>query len=260
MKKFYTDQGGFFLSRFFIVLSFFVFTTIATFFALILPPSHLSSMNLAYTYHILIFPAFYVFNIIFIIYLILAYWIYLQWKNQHTSYAITWEQTALFSFSAVGIIVWIFLCQHQYFISAFVFIFLSTILLSKLHKTYTTRIQSATRFPITMLYSWLAIVCTLHFAFIFVYYSYDTIGFSKPLWAVSFLTIATVYALYIRYKRSDPYFPMLFIWWLVGVVCSTGFNELLVTTSSLFLMGVLAIGTFFIRKYTSVLQTYSTYL
>ncbi|WP_026022622.1 hypothetical protein [Kurthia senegalensis] len=248
------------MSRFLTVLLFFILTTIATFSALILPPAHLSSMNVAYTYQILIFPAFYVFNIIFIIYIILTYWIYLQWKNQHTSYALTWKQVALFSFSAMGIIVWIFLCQHHYFISAFGFIVLSTILLSKLHMTYDSRLQSSTRFPITLLYSWLAIVCTLHFAFIFVYYSYDTIGFSKPLWAVSFLTIATVYALYIRYKRSDPFFPMLFIWWLLGVVCSTRFDELLVTTSSLFLMGVLAIGTFFIRKYSSVLNTYSTYL
>lgn len=75
---------------------------------------------------------------------------------------------------------------------------------------------------------------------------------SDQLWTVIMLTFATALALHIRFHHMDIPFALVFIWAFIGIAIKHGTDEMLVTTASLFLSGVILTGILLIKKRTLI--------
>lgn len=242
-------KGGVLLGRCILVALALFATVIATVSASILPLNGHTALELAYRYKIVTLPATYVYIILPIIYILLCYWVYAQWKNRRTAHALTFLQAILFTASAITLIVWTELWHYEQHTWSFIALTIATICLFILHLTYdATDNRLGGRLPISITLAWVSFLAMLNFAFNFVYNDLPDFGLSTQLWTVIFLTCGMAFALAIRFHRYDPAFPIIYIWFFIGIAVANSFNELLVTTAALFLSGVLIVGILFIRK------------
>lgn len=242
-------KGGVLLGRCILVALALFASVIATVSASILPLNGHTALELAYSYKIVTLPAMYVYITLPMLYILLCYWVYAQWKNRRTAHALTLLQAILFAASAIILIVWTDLWHYEQHTWAFIAVAIATICLFVLHLTYkATDNRLSGRLPISITLAWVSFLALLNFSFIFVYNGLPDFGLSTQLWTVIFLTCGMAFALAIRFHRYDPAFPIIYIWFFIGIAVANGFNELLVTTAALFLSGVLVVGILFIRK------------
>lgn len=221
------------------------FNTVAN----IIPLNGHTTSEIYNSYTVLFSPAGYVNIIRYFIYMILAYWIYLLWKNRHNQYHITYIQTVLFVSSSVFNMLWVYLWHYEYLIWAIVSIILMLLALAGLYFTYPAWHRSwSGRVPISISLAWVSIDTFMNIAFLFTHNHWNFLGLSDPLWAVITLTAGTAIALHVRFHYDDMLFPIVYIWAFIGIAVKNGFEELLVTTASLFLSGVLVVGIIFIKK------------
>lgn len=237
------------MGRFLIVLLAFIALFIASLSAYALPLNNHTALELAYSYKILMFPALYVYWLFPGALMLLAYWVFAQWKKRHTTSALTLTQAILFAISIIVFIVWINLWHYEQFILALAALALTALCLFILYLTYpATENKMNGRLPISIAFAAIAFLAFLNIGFVFISNNLIDFGLSRQLWAVVLLTCAAALALAIRFHRYDAAFPAVFIWFLLGVAVANEFNELLVTTAALFLSGVLIVGIVFIRK------------
>ena len=237
------------MGRFLIVLLAFIALFIASLSAYALPLNNHTALELAYSYKILMFPALYVYWLFPGALMLLAYWVFAQWKKRHTTSALTLTQAILFAISTIVFIVWINLWHYEQFILALAALAVTSLCLFILYLTYpTTENKMNGRLPISIVFAAIAFLTFLNIGFVFISNNLIDFGLSRQLWAVVLLTCAAALALAIRFHRYDAAFPAVFIWFLLGVALANNFNELLVTTAALFLSGVLIVGIVFIRK------------
>ncbi|WP_397540027.1 tryptophan-rich sensory protein [Rummeliibacillus pycnus] len=222
-----------------------VFSTAAN----IIPLNGHTTSEISNSYTVLFSPAGYVYIIRVFIYIILAYWIYLLWKNPHSEYHISLTQIVLFVASSIFNMLWIYLWHYEYFTWSIVAIIFMLLSLTGLYFTYPAWHRSwGGRLPISMYLAWVSIVTFMNIAFLFTHNHWNVLGLSDPLWAVIMLTCGTAIALHIRFHYDDILFPIVYIWAYIGIAFKNGFEELLVTTAALFLSGVLVVGIIFIKK------------
>ncbi len=237
------------LGRLFVVTIIYVAMIAFNTAANLIPLNGHTTSEISNSYTVLFSPAKYVFIIRGIIYIILAYWIYLLWKNRGTRYHITISQTAFFVVSAVFNMLWIYLWHYEYFTFSIVLIILMLLSLVGLYFSYPTWNTSwCGRSPISIYLAWVSIVTFMNIAFLFTHNHWSVLNLSDPLWAVIMLTFGTAAALHLRFHYDDILFPIVYIWAFIGIAFKNGFEELLVTTAALFLSGVLVVGIIFIKK------------
>lgn len=217
--------------------------------AAILPFNGQTTVDVANSYTILAYPSDYVFYVVALIYLSILYWIYKQWQMfAKKQFAITHVQSFLFTISMVLSIVWIYYWQNSQFIIACMILVFSTLALAGMYLLLPEKNTMTTRLPISLYLAWLVLLVMFNLAILLVAARWDGFGLSQPLWAVILLTVFVAIALHIRFHHYDPYFPILFIWFYLGIAVQNNFEELLVTTAALFLSGVLLAGILFMRK------------
>ncbi len=215
----------------------------------IIPLNGHTTGEISNSYTVLFSPAGYVYIIQVFVYLILAYWIYLLWKNRHSEHHMTSIQAAYFVASSVFNILWIYLWHYEYFTWSIAIIILMLLSLIGLYFTYPASHRSWDgRSPISIYLAWESIVAFMNIAFLFTHNHWSFLGLSDPLWAVITLTFGTAIALHIRFHYDDILFSIVYIWVFIGIAFKNGFEELLVTAAALFLSGVLVVGIIFIKK------------
>lgn len=218
-------------------------------FAAIVPINGQTTGNISDSYTILVFPAKYVFYAVTIIYISILYWLYKLWQMVRKQViTISKIQTVLFSVSMILQIVSLYYWHQQSFILSCVILILATILFAVFYLLMPATNTCSSRLPISFYLAWLTLVIMLHIAIILVHSHWDGFGISQPLWAVILLTLFMAIALHIRFHHYDPYFPILFIWFFIGIAIANNFEELLVSTAALFLSGVLIAGILFMVK------------
>lgn len=222
-----------------------VFSTAAN----IIPLNGRTTSEISNSYTVLFSPAGYVYIIRLFIYITLAYWIYLLWKNRRSEHHITIIQTIYFLLSTLFNMLWIYLWHYEYFTWSILVIMLMLLSLIGLYFSYPTWQRSwEGRLPISIYLAWGSIATFINIAFLFTHNHWSFLGLSDPLWAVITLTFGTAIALHVRFHYDDLSFPIVYIWAYIGIAFKNSFEELLVTTAALFLSGVLTVGIIFIKK------------
>lgn len=201
---------------------------------------------------VLFTPAGYVFSIWSIIYLLLAVWIVAFWirlrKGQTPSYKIT----LFFILSCLFNISWLLLWHYEFFALSIVAMLGYLIALIALYLQYGNSERSfVERLPISINMGWISVATIANISFVLTFYNWSGWGLSDQLWTVIMLTVATAIALHIRFHHMDIPFALVFIWAFIGIAVKHGTEEMLVTTASLFLSGVILTGILLIKKRTA---------
>ena len=194
-------------------------------------------------------PAHYVFFIWFIIYILLACWIWNSIKEYSATRQLPLKRVLLFAFTSIFQIAWILFWHFELFHYALISMFALLGTLFSLYITYPVLQRNwMSRLPISIYFGWTFIMMFINLDYLLTYYEFSGLGITKSLWTVIFLTIATAIALHFRYHFEDQAIVTVFIWTFLGLACRHLFNELLISTASIFLSSVLIVGIFFIKK------------
>lgn len=198
---------------------------------------------------LLISPASYVYIFWFFLFIVLFFWAINYSKNRNSETFITSAQTFLFLLVMLFQILSIYLWNHGVLLYSFLSIALQLLMLFALYLTYPMQGEYLkNRTPIAIYFGWTTFIFIIHGYYLLVYNEWNGFGLSNALWTVIILTFATLVALHLRYHHYDIAYPLVFVWCFIGIAMSNGFEELLVTTSSLFLSGVLIVGILFMKK------------
>lgn len=194
-------------------------------------------------------PAGYVFSIWSIIYILLAIWIFGFWMRWKKGEVPSFKITLFFLLSAGFNMLWLFLWHYEYFIWTLFAMFGYLLALIALYFQYGNDERKVTeRMPISVNMGWISVAAITNVSFVLTYYNWGGWGLSDQLWTVIMLTVATAIALHIRFHHFDVPFALVFIWAFIGIAIKHGTGELLVTTASLFLSGVIVTGIVLIKK------------
>lgn len=195
---------------------------------------------------VLFTPAGYVFSIWPVIYLLLTVWAAAYWKRSAGGSPPSYTITLLFTLSALMNIGWLLAWHYEFFLLS---LFAMTgYLLALLGLYFQYDPHDKFRIPISVNTAWIAVALIANVAYVLTFFNWDGWGISDGLWTVIMLTFASALALHFRYHYDDIWFPSVFIWAFIGIAVENGLAELLVSTASLFLSGVILAGILFIRK------------
>lgn len=198
---------------------------------------------------ILFAPTNFTYYIWVLVFIFLFLWIYNYVKLRRTDYFISIPQVILFLCVVIFQIASLWSWHSEQFVISFVLLFIQVILLFRLYLTYPLKKEIfKIRIPIAVYFSWSTYLLILHGWYLLVDLQWKGFGLSSALWTVILMTIGTAIALHLRYHHFDIAYPLVMIWCYLGIAISNGFDELLVTTAALFLIGVLVVGIFFMKK------------
>ncbi|TWT24094.1 tryptophan-rich sensory protein [Planomicrobium sp. CPCC 101110] len=226
-------------------LSIVIFNALAN----ILPINGQTTGGISNRLPVLITPAGYVFSIWSIIYILFAIWIVGWWIRVKNGEIPSAKITLYFTLSAVFNIVWLFLWHYEHFGWSIAAIIAYLLAVAGLYLQYKNTERKATeRMPVSVNLGWLIVAAITNINYVLIYYNWSGFGLSDQLWTVIMLTVATAIALHIRFHHFDVPLALVFIWAFIGIAVKNGTDELLVTTASLFLSGVIATGILLIKK------------
>jgi hypothetical protein len=198
---------------------------------------------------VMITPAGYVFSIWSLIYILLAVWIIGFWIRLKKGETPSSKITLFFLLSAGFNIAWIFLWHYEFFIWTLVAMIGYLLALIALYLQYSNDDRKVTeRLPVSINMGWISVATITNVAYLLTYYNWGGWGLSDQLWTVIMLTVGTALALHVRFHHSDIPFALVFVWAFIGIAVKHGTSELLVTTASLFLSGVIVTGVLLIKK------------
>lgn len=191
----------------------------------------------------------YTFLICFFVIGALFYWIYMNIKERTRNFLVSNLQTFLFIIITILQIISLNQWHEDNFLISLMFAFLQILILFLLYLTYPISKDSLKlRAPIAIYFSWTTFDFLIKVSYLLVYIEWNGFGLSNALWAVIFMTGGVLVCLHLRYHHFDIIYPIVFIWGYIGIVLKNGLNELFVTAAALFLIGVLIVGTIYLKK------------
>lgn len=215
----------------------------------ILPLNGQNTGDISNRLPVLFTPAGYVFSIWSVIYILLAAWIIAFWVRWKKGELPSYKVTLFFTLSAAFNIIWLLLWHYEFFAWTIVVMIGYLISLIALYLQYSNEDQSWTRrLPISVNMGWISVATIANISYVLTFYNWGGWGLSDQLWTVIMLTVGTALALHIRFHHYDIPFALVFIWAFIGIAVKHGTDELLVTTASLFLSGVILTGILLIKK------------
>lgn len=224
-------------------------TVVISILASTLPINHHTTREISNWLPALFTPASYVYLIWFVIYFLLACWIWNIMKEYKSGVIISWKRVILFVCSSILNILWIFFWHYGLFSLSLIDMFALIGILFLLYMTYSTTEQSwMTRLPISVYFGWILVATFVNIDYYLTFIEFSGWGITKSLWVVIYLTIATAIAMHIRFHYNDPVILLVFIWSFIGIAVHHLLDELLITAASMFLSCVLIVGIFFIKK------------
>ena len=234
----------------------FIFMTISYIVALILTFSSYiikingqSSLEISNRFPVMFAPLNSSYVIWIVIFILLGYWLVMNWKSHHSQGRLSIKQGILFCCICILQMLTIVFWHLELFIASLVIMSMLLVYLFMLYNTYPLNNNKLTgRVPLSIFFAWTTFLLITNLSFTLTSYEWNGFGLSNPLWAVILLTVGTAIALHIRFHHFDIVYPSVFIWAYIGIALHNGFDELLVTTAALFLCGALLVGILFIKK------------
>lgn len=178
---------------------------------------------------VLITPAGYVFSIWGVIYVLVAIWLFLQFKRKHEE-PVTQPIAMLFIASCVLNIFWLVTFHYELFAIAQIIMLGLLIALILLYKQYSVDDDRfAGRLPFSVYLGWISVATIVNMSFTLKYYDVS-LGISEPIGTVVLLVVAVLLAIAGHYISKDPYFAIVFVWAIIGI--ATANSDTLVVYSA----------------------------
>ena len=232
-----------------LLILFFISTVIVKLLSILLPINGQTTGEIFNRLPVFFTPANYVFYIWIFIFISLGLWIWNIMKDYKSSSPIPLKRVLLYGVTSILYILTIFSWHYEQFDYAFATL---TVLLGCLFLLYLTYplddVNRKRRLPISLFLGWTFMSFFTNLSYLLTYYEFGRFGMTKSLWGVIFLTIATAIALHFRYHYFDRLISVVFIWTFIGVAIHHNFNQLLLSSASLFLSCVLIVGIIFLKK------------
>ncbi len=207
-----------------------------------IPLNGLTTMSIAHKLPILLLPADYVFLVRPVLLGLLFCWI-IKMPPSDPSASL---RTLLFSAACAANAAWYPLWHFGYFGSSFTISIITGLALYALYRTYPAK-QNAWygRIPVSLFLAWTLIDLVLNANYLLVFDDWSRLGISTVLWTILNLTILTAVALHFSYHHRDGVITAVCLWVFAGIIVNIRMEELFVTLSTLFLMGLMSWGYWF---------------
>ena len=202
--------------------------------------NHQMTSDISNRLTVLFTPEGYVFSIWSVIYLLLAIWLILQFKNRHN------EETSstiasLFVASCMFNLLWLITWHYELFIIGQIIMFLLLGTLILIYKQYPVEDERfGGRLPFSFYLGWIAVATIANMSYTLKFYDVS-LGISEPVGTVVLFIIAGLLAIVGCYVSKDPYFASVFVWAIVGIAVANSDPLVVNTAYSVALVILLAI-------------------
>lgn len=211
-------------------------------FSNVIPLNGLTTISIAHKLPILLLPADYVFLVRPVLFALLFFWI-IKMRPSAPSASL---RTLLFSAACVANAAWYPLWHFGFFGSAFIVNAVTGLSLYVLYRTYPAKENAwYGRIPISLFFAWTLIDLMLNANYLLVFDDWSRLGISTVLWTILNLTVLTAVALHFSYHHRDIIITAVCLWVFAGIIVNVRTEELFVTLSTLFLMGLMSWGYWF---------------
>lgn len=215
----------------------------------ILPINGQTSGEISDKLNVLFTPAGYVFSIWSFIYLLLLIWVIRGGLKSQQDRPVYRDTSALFVISSLLNITWIFVWHYEIFIaSVMVIIGLLISLILIYTRIKRNEFTFFDRFPFSVYMGWVSVATIANIAYTLNYYNWNGFGLSSVFWTVLLLIVATLLALFVRYRENDWAYPLVFIWAFIGIAVRNSGEEPVVVYTAYILAAVIAIGILVLRN------------
>ncbi|GKV69655.1 hypothetical protein NCCP2716_21530 [Sporosarcina sp. NCCP-2716] len=208
----------------------------------VIPLNGLTTISIAHKLPILLLPADYVFLVRPVLLVVLFCWI----VKMRPSSPVSPKRTLLFSAACAANAGWYPLWHFGFFGTAFAVNAATALALYVLYRTYPAKENAwYGRVPISLFLAWTLIDLVLNANYLLVFDDWSRLGISTVLWTILNLTVLTAVALHFSYHHQDGVITAVCLWVFAGIIVNVRTEELFVTLSTLFLMGLMSWGYWF---------------
>ncbi|CQR45991.1 hypothetical protein BN1058_00234 [Paraliobacillus sp. PM-2] len=167
---------------------------------------------------VLFTPAGYVFSIWGLIYLLLVIWVLCQLPSQRRDLPLYQETYGLFWLSCVLNVSWILLWHYNYF--AFTVVVMIGLLLTLIALYQKVKVRKQNAFdllPFSIYLGWISVATIANISYYLVYIDWEGFGLSDQIWTMIMLVVAALLAIWFRWTQRDIFYPLVFIWAIIGI-------------------------------------------
>lgn len=188
---------------------------------------------------VLFTPAGYVFSIWGLIYLLLAVWVFLQWRDLNRGEQGQTNTYYLFIASCVFNIAWLLSWHYEIFWLAQIWMFILLGTLIMLYRSFGQHTGFGGRLAFSIYLGWISVATIANMSYTLKYYDIS-LGVSEPVGTVLLMVVAAALALLGQYRENDALFTAVFIWAIFGIAASN--TDGLVAISAYIVAAIIFIG------------------
>ena len=198
----------------------------------LLPINGQTTAEISNRIEVLFTPAGYVFSIWIVIYIALALWLVLQFKNVKMK-KINTKIGVFFIASCFFSIGWLLSWHYELFIvsvAMMVLLLISLILIYLQYKNDETAFSR--RFPFSLYLSWISVATIVNINYVLKYYKVS-LGISEIFGTLLLVTVAIIIAYIAATYSNDYYFVLVVLWALIGIIVKNDNTTIQVGTGTL---------------------------
>lgn len=162
-------------------------------------------------------PAGYVFSIWGLIYILLAVWLIIAFKNRHTDKAVPGKIGTLFILSCLLNAFWLFSFHYEQFILSTIIIIALLLTLIAIHQSYR---KSDSRFggrlPFSFYLGWVSVATIANINYTLKFHDVS-LGIGEIEGTIGLVIIAAILGIAGRYLSDDPFYALVFVWAILGI-------------------------------------------
>ncbi|SEO15463.1 TspO/MBR family protein [Amphibacillus marinus] len=215
----------------------------------LIPINGMESGEISDRLNVLFTPAGYVFSIWSLIYLLLLIWVFRQWPEHRRELGVYVHSHYLFWLSCLLNISWILLWHYQFFgatVIVMVILLLTLIILYK--KIQRSALSFFDQLPFSIYLAWVSVATIANISYYLVEINWAGLGLAQQTWTIGLLLLAGGLATWFRYAQRDVFFPLVFVWALVGIGVNNQDHAQVVSTLAYVLAGTVVILILLVRK------------
>ena len=162
-------------------------------------------------------PAGYVFSIWSLIYILLAIWLIIAFRNRNTDKAVARKIGSLFILSCILNAAWLFSFHYELFILSSVVIVALLVTLIMIHQSYP---KGGNRFggrlPFSFYLGWISVATIANINYTLKFHDVS-LGIGEIEGTIALVVIAGILGVAGRYLSDDPYYALVFVWATIGI-------------------------------------------
>lgn len=175
-------------------------------------------------------PAGYVFSIWSLIYILLAIWLVIAFKNRNTDKAVLRKIGALFILSCLLNAAWLFAFHYEQFILSTIVIIALLITLIAIHQSYPkSENRFGGRLPFSLYLGWISVATIANINYTLKFHDVS-LGIGEMEGTIGLVVIAGILGIAGRYLSDDPFYALVFVWAIIGIGVAN--NETVLATAS----------------------------